>query len=107
MTDKKYLDIDPDDPLLKKLNHEVDEAHWPLLENHYERGALVFVDPQLDIIEVAVYVIRDNVEHIKKWSDEGLIYNPKEKNMEVDQTLRYRFLITQPYVLVQPILKEQ
>lgn len=91
-----------EDPLVFKLQNEVDEAQWPLLEQHYERGALVFINEKLDLIDVAAKIVRDSVDDIKKWADEGLIYNPKESGKEVDKTTTYRFIITQPYVLIQP-----
>lgn len=107
MTDKpNNSPLDQEDPLVKKLINEVDEAEWSMLAIHYDRGAIVFIDPQLDIIDVAVKVIRDQVDIVKDWTDQGLVYNPKEKDIEVDKSIKYSFIITQPYVLIQPIIQE-
>ena len=59
-----------DDPLALKLQAEVDEASWAILEPHYDRGALVFIDPKLDLITVAMRVIRDEVDSVKEWTDQ-------------------------------------
>lgn len=95
------------DALVKKLSEEIEICSWNDLEDHYQRGAILVIDNSLDLIEVGVAMAEDEAGLMEKWLERGLIQkitsdqrdiwqkNPKEKIS--------RFLIIQPYVLIQVI----
>ena len=49
--------------LYDKLAAEVSVASWNALKSHADRGALFWVDRQLDLVEVAVSIALDDVAH--------------------------------------------
>lgn len=93
------------DELIKKLSEEIETCSWNDLEDHYQRGAILLIDTSLDLVEVGVAMAKDQADVIEKWLERDMIQkissdqrdiwqkNPKEKIS--------RFLIIQPYVLIQ------
>lgn len=90
--------------LYDQLKSQVDKAHWKLLEDHHKRGALLFVDPKEDMIEIAAAIASDNVQRIKELLDAKLLTRTTEehaKQWDSQDNLEFNFVIIQPYVLVQ------
>jgi hypothetical protein len=90
------------------LQHELSEmvapADWAWISPHANRGAVVVVDPSLDLVEVGVAIATDNTTAVNRWIAEELITKPSPLQLEVwDQTAGKQFqsLIVQPFVLVQ------
>ncbi|MEA2109413.1 MAG: DUF2288 domain-containing protein [Pseudomonadota bacterium] len=90
-------------PATEKLKNEIGTADWPLLKPHAERGVLLLIHPQLDLLEVAVQVAEDRAEQIRMWLDDGKITRPTPTQMEQWETGNTIFtcIIVQPFVLVQ------
>jgi hypothetical protein len=89
--------------LRAELAEMVDEAELSWLLPHAQRGALVAVNPNLDLVDVGVAIANDNVASVQNWIDEQLIFK-----ISVDQLIerggdrgRFTALIVQPYVLMQ------
>lgn len=93
--------------LIEKLKNEIDEADWNLLKQHYERGALVLVDDELDIFEVAVAVVDDSVEQVSQWLDQDKLKKEFPELIEEWEKDPYKkvakFIIIQPYVFIKLI----
>lgn len=94
------------DDLKDKLKTEVEETDWAPLKQHHEHGA-VFIIEGIDLLDAAVAVAKDKVEFIKLWLESGALRKPTneetekwdaEKNMKLA-----RFIIIQPYVLIELI----
>ena len=90
------------------LKHELSEmvapADWDWISPHANRGAVVVVDPGLDLVEVGVAIATDNTAAVNHWIAEALITKPSPLQLEVwDQAAKKQFhsLIVQPFVLVQ------
>jgi hypothetical protein len=87
--------------LYKKLEEELGTAPWPILKAHHRRGALVVVDPSLDLIAVGEAVISDDTETIKNWmSMEQVSPFP---DVLAAKTPTMKCLVAQPWVLVQEL----
>ena len=95
--------------LRQELANMVGPAQWNWLKPHIARDAVVFVDPQLDIVDVGVALTNDNVQSVQRWIGEQLITKPSKEQLETwgvsGPTNRLQSLIVQPYVLVQEILQ--
>ncbi|MEM7062917.1 MAG: DUF2288 domain-containing protein [Cyanobacteria bacterium P01_B01_bin.77] len=94
--------------LRQELAHMVGPTQWNWLKPHIARDAVVFVDPQLDLIDVGVALTNDNVQSVQRWIGEQLITKPTQEQLQTwgvsGPTNQLQSLIVQPYVLVQEIL---
>jgi len=89
--------------LTEKLKNEIGSADWPLLKPHAERGVLLIIHPQLDMLDVAVQVAEDRTEQIRLWLDDGKITRPTSaqlKEWEMGETI-FTCIIVHPFVLIQ------
>ncbi|EQC45476.1 DUF2288 domain-containing protein [Bacteriovorax sp. Seq25_V] len=89
--------------LIEKLTNDIDEAKWELIKDHHARGAAFLVDDSLDLVAVGVAMAKDQVEYIRGWLGEGKILQPTEELIEAwnEADVFFRYLIIQPYVLIQ------
>ena len=62
-----------DEELLQRLNGETAQLPWRELESHFARGVVVRVDPELDLIDVAVSFTRDDRDSVETLMSEGKI----------------------------------
>jgi len=89
--------------LTEKLKNEIGTANWPLLKPHAERGVLLIINPQLDLLEVAALVAEDRTEQIRMWLDNSKISRPTSaqlKEWEMGETI-FTCIIVHPFVLIQ------
>ncbi len=86
-----------------RLNRETAKIAWPELQPHFARGMVVKVAPELDLVEVAVGVIRDDKQRVEEWMAAGKIARASVGDarawMEKKQILWA--VVTAPWVLVQ------
>lgn len=91
--------------LYEKLESEIESCDWQALADHFERGALLIVDSSIDLTEVGVAMAQDNAKSIESWLNQSLIRKPTLEDKEVwskEPKAKFcRFLIIQPYVLLQ------
>lgn len=90
--------------LRARFAQEIQRVDWKPLGPHAKRGGLVLVDPQLDLLEVAIAVARDDSERVERWMGAGQLSKPSEEQLEAWQKEvgeRFRVAIIQPYVLAQ------
>jgi hypothetical protein len=93
--------------LKAKLSTEIEEADWNLLKKHHENETVFFVSDDLNLVDVAVAVAKDKANFIKVWLDSGQLARPTDDQVKYYESIEYKkmckFLIIQPYVLVQTI----
>ena len=92
------------DDLRAQLAQQIHRVDWKPLAPHAKRGGLVIVDPQLDLLEVAVAVARDHGEQVQQWMTAEQLGRPTAAQAEAwRQEIGERFtvVIVQPYVLAQ------
>ncbi|MBD2107375.1 DUF2288 domain-containing protein [Nodosilinea sp. FACHB-13] len=90
--------------LKQELTDMLAPADWAWISPHANRGAVVVVDRQLDLVEVGMAIATDNTAAVNRWIAEALITKPSPLQLEVwDQATKKQFqsLIVQPFVLVQ------
>lgn len=81
---------------------EIMETTWKALSLHHRRKALFFVCPPVDLLSAANAVALDQTRIIQAWISSKHLFRPDEnyiKTISDDKT--FRFVIIQPYVLVQ------
>ncbi len=93
------------DVLKAKLNQETAKAGWAELQPFFARGQTVYVDPALDLVEVALAFSEDNAAQITLWKEKGQVDNVSDEQAgqwyDADQTLWT--VVVMPWVLVQPL----
>lgn len=67
------LDPDKDIELHHKINSETARLPWTELQRHFAQGAVIFVSPDLDLIDVAVRISHDDKATIAAWLAEGKV----------------------------------
>jgi hypothetical protein len=95
--------------LKQELSEMVGPAEWRWLSPHANRGAVVMVDPDLDLAEVGVAIATDDVSTVNRWIAEELLTKPSLGQMETweqNATKRFQSLIVQPFVLVQDSINQ-
>ena len=92
----------PSNDLRARLADEVGEAPWSMLKAHAERGGLLFVDPGIELLDVAVAVAEDRTEAVAGWMAQELLSRPTAAQMAIDdEGPQWRFIIVQPFVFVR------
>jgi hypothetical protein len=92
--------------LVKKLRETIEEGEWSWFAPHHARGALVIVSPELDLAEVGSAVARDAVSEVGPWLQQGHLAKPTQDQADswvATPGQKFRFLIVQPYVLIQSL----
>ena len=83
----------------------MDECSWDLLKAHYDRGAVFLIKENITLVDAAVALAVDDVEQVKKWQNEEVIQplteDLKEELKSKPLEKLVKFIIVQPYVLVQ------
>ncbi len=89
--------------ITKKLQNEIGTVGWSLLKPHAERGVLLIIHSQLDLLEVAVQIAEDQTEQVRSWLDDGKITRPSSSRMKEWETKNSIFtcVIVHPFILVQ------
>lgn len=92
------------DETLQKLHSEIDITSWEMLHPHYMREALFILNKPNDLAQMGK-LIADNKTHlVKAFLDSNELRRPTETEIagfKNDEKLKFKFLIVQPFVLVQ------
>ena len=89
-----------------KLKSELALVSWNTLEPHLERGAVFWIHPTVDVIDVGVAIALDQLEKVKRHLEAKTLLkaeqHPPSFEHEEDP-VGYRVLIVQPYVIASPV----
>ncbi len=73
---------------------------------HLERGAVLHLNADLDLVECGLAVARDDVDKVGAWLARGHLRKPSEderRRWSEDLERRWRAAVVQPYVLIQSL----
>lgn len=90
--------------LKEKLAQDVADISWKDLQPHAKRDAIIIVQPELDLTEVALAIAEDNTAVVQGWIGTQSITKPTAQQLtDWNQTLDKQFmaLIVQPFVIIQ------
>ena len=90
-----------------KLNRETSKIAWKELQRFFASGAALFVADDLDLVEVALELSRDNAGQIRKWMTAGKFGKvPDEQAADWyrNDALLWA-VVDSPWVLVQQVKK--
>ena len=93
-----------DTELHDKINRETGRVKWSELERHFASGSVIYVNEELDLIDVALRIAHDDKECILKWMTAGTVAKVSDLQAQTwtaaDATLWAS--VVSPFVLVQP-----
>ncbi len=92
----------------EELMRSVDEAEWGWLKAHLERGGLIVVARNLDLVESGLKIAADDSAAVRGWIDRGLLTKPSQEQIaswDLDRGRKFKVLIVSPYVLIQERLR--
>ena len=90
---------------LDKLEKYTGEVGWDYLESHYKAGALLYVDPSIDLVTVGRAFAEDDSESVAAWKANGDLVQPSTPHAYYWEESKARFLalVVSPFVLIQPM----
>lgn len=97
-------DISNDDDLLRaKLNGETARFPWKELQKFYASGAVIAVAENLDLVEVAFQIAKDNRAAVEQWMASNQLGRATDVQaqawLEADTVLWT--VVVKPWILVQ------
>jgi len=99
MTQQKKLD----EILHAKLTLETAKMAWKELERFFASGSLISINPELDLVEVAVSIANDDKPLVAQWLAEGRVAKVSdEQALAWNETeLVLWTVVVKPWILVQ------
>jgi hypothetical protein len=95
----------PEQPptLEQNLNQETALIDWDELIKHFARGVVVLVSPELDLIDVAASMAKDNKSEVEQWLEQGMINRASDDNARDWNQRKPQFwcVVAAPWVLIQ------
>jgi hypothetical protein len=91
-----------------QVNMETAQIGWRELQPYFARGATVAVSADLDLVDVAFQISKNNAHQVEEWMMSGQIGRVSDQQAlswyETDASVWA--VVARPYVLVQPISLE-
>ncbi len=88
-----------------KVNLETARIAWRELQRYFASGAAIYVNPELDLVEVAYQISADNRAQVEKWMNAGQVARVTDEQAlgwyEADADMWA--VVVSPYVLVQAV----
>ena len=94
-----------DELLRAKLNAETGKLVWKELERHFARGVVILVAAELDLVDVAFRISRDDKAAVEAWLSWGLIRRATAEDA-LDWHERqavFWAVVAAPWVLIQAL----
>ena len=88
------------DSLKEKFEKELTHVPWSALIPHAQKERLFLVDQSVDLIQVALWIAQDSVQHIQSVIDQKQLVRVSSTDK---QDGVFQFLIVQPYILAQSV----
>lgn len=98
------IESDGDEELLRgKLNSETAKIRWSELQRFFAAGQILFIEADLDLIDVAFAFSQDNTEQVKRWLQQELVSPVTDAQARewFNQDSLLWSIVVKPWVLVQ------
>jgi hypothetical protein len=94
-----------DELLRAKLNAETGKLVWKELERHFARGVVIAVAAELDLVDVAFSISRDDKAAVEAWMSRGLIRRASTEDALDwhERQAMFWAVVAAPWVLIQEI----
>lgn len=94
-----------EDILRAKLNAETGKLAWKELERHFARGVVIKVAGDLDLVDVALAMARDDKAAVEAWLARGHIARASAEDAQTWHAGQNQFwaVVAAPWVLIQEV----
>jgi len=92
----------------EKIAKYTGDVDWTYLKPHFNNNAMIYVDPELNLSEVAEVFVQDDKQKVQAWLKTADLVKPSSLHAEwweYDET-RFTAVVVNPFVLAQPLPKE-
>lgn len=88
-----------------KLNLETAQMPWREMQRYFASGAALYVSPELDLVETAFQMSKDNAALIAQWmaADQFGKVTDEQAKAWWDADAQLWAVVVSPWVLVQPV----
>ncbi len=89
----------------EKIAKYTGDVDWSYLKPHFKSGAMIYVDPELDLQEVAKAFAEDDKQKVTAWMKSADLVKPGSLHAEWWEYDKPRFtaVVVNPFVLAQPL----
>ena len=90
----------------QKLKDDIANISWQEIIPHAKRDAVVVIDSQLDILEVAEAIALDKTSQVSDWIGKQLVAKPSAEQLadwNENPTKEFVTAIVQPFVIIQSL----
>ena len=89
----------------EKLASEVLACRWPDLRPHHERGGLLLVRQDLDLLDAATALADNRADRVEVWLTIGRLVrcDASAATELAERAPRFQFVIVQPWVVAQEL----
>jgi hypothetical protein len=96
-----------DDEMRQKINLETAQIEWGELQREFARGVVVVVGKDLDLVDVAMVLNKDDTARFEAWVRENKIHRALDDDAKRWNETKPVFwsVVVAPWVLVQEIVK--
>jgi hypothetical protein len=86
-----------------QINLETAQIAWRELQRFFASGSTVYVGPELDLVEVAYQIAKDNAAQVAEWMEHGHIARVTDAQALAwhDADAIVWAVVARPYVLIQ------
>lgn len=91
--------------LRSKVNAETAKISWLELQRFYAQGKILFVDSELDLVDVAFQFASDNAEQCAQWQSEAKVYpvSDEQARQWYEAAAVLWAVVVAPWILVQSV----
>ena len=88
-----------------RINSETAKIPWRELQRPFAAGKVFHVHRELDLVEVACAMQRDDIEQVKSWTDAARLSRVADERARtwLERDTRLWAVVVKPWVLVQEI----
>jgi len=93
--------------MVESFKRDLAGVSWRELKIHLQRDAIIIISAEIDLIEAAIAVAKDDKIQVEVWIDAGHLGKPTEKQLEIweqEDDKPFQMLIVQPFILIQEIV---
>jgi hypothetical protein len=105
MTDREMTNREKQDNILRaELNAETAQMAWKELLRFFAAGTVIFIGKELDLVDVALHMSRDDKDVIAQWLEQGGIAKVTDQQAKawLEADLMLWTVVVRPWILVQP-----
>jgi hypothetical protein len=104
MNEQELIQVEEDLDTRESINLETAKIAWKDVQVNFASGNVISVSPELDLIDVALVITNDDSEHLKAWTEQGLVdavTDDQAKEFHDDDASVWAVVI-KPWILIQP-----